>query len=116
MFPRLPAPSIAPQCSGWLFLAIGRLRIELWTCPFGHSIPAHRHPNIISRFVFLNRNLSVARDGSNKHRPLPWVRFYTVTAAQAHGAHADRGDGWFLNFEWWTGDGKPASATDDIEQ
>jgi len=98
-------------CRGWRLLALGWLRVELWSVPFGGVIPRHVHRRVASRFVFLDRNLDVHRTGSTTTRALPWLRWYHVPAGCAHWAEARRGRARFLNFEWG-----PVSASEDFTE
>lgn len=101
-------------CQGICVLAIGRLRVELWTIPKGEKIPRHRHPNVSSRFIFMDRNLSVNRAGSILHRAIPLLRWYHVPANAEHWAEADNGIARFVNIEWWKGSGAPKGAAEDF--
>lgn len=102
------------NCAGKIIFSIGRLRIELWKVPKGEKIPPHTHDHVISRFIFLDRNLKVHRAGSCKSSAVPFFRWYKVGAGAEHWAEAVSGDARFLNFEWWTGDGKPMSPAEDF--
>jgi hypothetical protein len=104
------------NCEGLVLFQWGRLRVEYWRVPEGVSIPPHHHSNVVSRFVFLDRNLCVHRPGSKLTRAWPWVRWYLVGEGVAHWAEADRGVARFLNFEWWTGQGASQSAAEDFHE
>lgn len=102
------------NCTGLQLFSIGRLSLELWRVPKGERIPPHTHAHVVSRFVFLDRNLCVHRPGSTATRAWPWFRWYRVGAGVAHWAEADRGTARFLNIEWWTGNGAVQSAANDF--
>lgn len=103
------------NCTGRVMFRLGRFSVELWRVPKGEHIPRHTHEHVVSRFIFLDRNLCVHRTGSTQTRAVPWLRWYRVGAGQAHWAEADRGPAKFLNLEWWTGNGAAESAAQDFQ-
>jgi quercetin dioxygenase-like cupin family protein len=91
----------------------GKVQAELWLCPKGERLPAHRHAKMESRITFVAGRMLFTRDD----RTIPLglgqtLRTFKVAAGQAHSAIVTGLFGIFLNVESWTE--RPTSAAHDF--
>ena len=101
-------------CTGVRLPLPGRWQLELWLAPRGVVIPAHTHPHIQSRLIFLGGCMRWQR--GSVFRTFDWRhigRSFAVAADVVHGAVTLGRFGLFANLERWVG--PKSSAAVDLE-